>query len=279
MSIQEPAAKIWKNFLPKKDEDGPLCFLPSFAIARVIFVPPLVLALILIVAKSAYNPDTSAVVGSNSSVQNPINGTNATSVPAVVRIATEAVDLKLNWTMASSTEEVGDRLLINPSILFRYDENGNLEWIRAARAHAIEEDTKQGWYEDQEVTEQLLRFKSSITLSREPFVGDLSAGFDEEGINLWGLDGVQPLSFVDSKLISHVGKGSAWIDLCEPNPSFNRDNSWLARKQVNGPEDPKLIELSSDTASSWGSLFLLSRQHLCFRKIRPKRNASGLTKQ
>ena len=259
--VQNPAAKNWKKFLPKKDEDSPIRFLPSFANARIIFIPPLVLAQILIIGKAIYipssnnAPNSSTFGDSDQSGQHMINGTNAnaTSVPDMVRITMESVDLKLNWTMAGSTESDGDRLLINPSMLFLYDENGDLEWIRAARAHAIEEVTRQGSYEDQEVTEQLLQFKSSISLSREPFIGDLSAGFDDEGIKSWGLNGVRPLSIVDSKLISHVGKGIAWSDICEPKPSFNRANSWLVRKQVSGPEDPKLIQLSSD--SSWGVTF------------------------
>ena len=251
--IQEPAANAWKKFLPKNDKGGPVCLLPSFAIGRVLLIPSSVLAVILIIAKSTYVPPRfgTSAVGASSGL-NPSNSTNATSLPDVMRVTTEAVDLKLDWTFVDTTEEENNRQLINPSMLFRNDENGNLEWIRAARAHSVEEETNQGSYGDQVVTEQLLRFKSSIALSREPFTGDLSAGFDEQGIQSWGLVGAGPLSIIDSSLISHVGKGSAWNDLCEPKPSFNRESSWLLRKQVSGPEDPKLVQWSDD---SWGVTF------------------------
>ena len=251
--IQEPAANAWRKFLPKNDKGGPVCLLPSFAIARVLLIPPSVLAVILIIAKSTYVPYRfgASAVGDSSGL-NPTNSSNATSLPDVVRISAEAVDLKINWNFVGTTEEENNRVLINPSILFRNDENGNLEWIRAARAHSVEEETKPGSYEDQVVTEQFLRFKSSIALSREPFAGDLSAGFDEQGIKSWGLGGAGPLSIIDSSLISHVGKGSTWNDLCEPKPSFNRESSWLVRTQVSGPEDPKLIKWSDD---NWGVTF------------------------
>eukprot|EP00542_Grammatophora_oceanica_P010719 CAMPEP_0194043410 /NCGR_PEP_ID=MMETSP0009_2-20130614/15043_1 /TAXON_ID=210454 /ORGANISM="Grammatophora oceanica, Strain CCMP 410" /LENGTH=2015 /DNA_ID=CAMNT_0038687603 /DNA_START=1 /DNA_END=6048 /DNA_ORIENTATION=+ len=260
--VQEPGAKAWKKCLPTKDEAGSVRFLPSLANARLIFLPPTVLALILIIAKASYNPSRkrvdSSAIGESGTGQAPINGTNytnATNVPGVVIVSAESVDLKLNWTVSNTTKEEGDRLLINPSMLFRFDENGNLEWIRAARAHAIEEEIQEGLFEGQEVTEQFLRFSSSITLSREPFTGDLSAGFDAEGIISWGLGGIQSLSFIDTKLVSHVGKGSAWTDLCEPKPSFNRQKSWVVHKQVSGPEDPKLIDLSDSTSDSWGVTF------------------------
>jgi len=253
--VQEPAANAWRRFLPKNDDGGAVRFLPSLASGRIIFIPPLVLATILVIAKAAYSPSFNGLHSSSVGTGQNNTSANSTSVVDVVRVATEAVDLKLNWTVASSTEEDGSRLLINPSMIFLYDGNGNLEWIRAARAHSIEENTQKVLYEGQEVTEQFLNFKSSVALSRETFVGNLAAGFDEGGIKSWGLDGIQPLSIVDSRLISNVGKGSAWNNLCESKPSFDRENSWLVRKQVSGPEDPKLIQLSSGTDSSWGVTF------------------------
>lgn len=253
--IQEPAAKVWRNFLPKNDSGGPVRFLPSFAIARILFIPPSVLAVILVIAKSTYHPSkygASAVGSSGSGGLNPNNSTNVTSVPDIVRIAPEAVDLKLDWTVMSARDGGSSPVLINPSILFQQDANGNMEWIRAARVHAVEEEIKQATYEGQVVTEQFLRFRSEIALSQEPFGGDLSVGFDDEGVKSWGLGGDQSLSTIDSRLISHVGKGAAWNDLCEPKPSFNQENSWLVRKQVSGPEDPKLFQYSSN---SWGITF------------------------
>jgi len=88
-------------------------------------------------------------------------------------------------------------------------------------------------------------------LGFELFDGNLSVGFDED-ISQWGLDGVSSLSSVAPNLLSHAGKRKFWEDLCEPYPSYNDQTQFLVRRQIQGPEDPKLVALPN---SGWGVTF------------------------
>lgn len=88
-------------------------------------------------------------------------------------------------------------------------------------------------------------------LGIERFAGNLSVDFDDD-VSQWGLDGMSSLSSVTPNLLSHTGKSKFWKDLCEPYPSYNDQTGYLVRKQVQGPEDPKLITLPQ---SGWGLTF------------------------
>jgi peptidoglycan/LPS O-acetylase OafA/YrhL len=241
---QEPAAKLWRSLLPKGEKDA-----SWYPLMALLVVPPSLLALILGIAKLVCEPfadlTSSFNTASGNSSGNLTNGTHFFVLPPFVQISDEAVDLRLNWTIVDESlpAEGKVRAAINPTMLFRSDGKGGIEWIRAVRAHAVHEEFTTVLYEGVEVTQQLMHFESSIMLSFEPFIGDLSAGFDGGGIARWGLDGSLSLVPLDTNLISHMGKTKEWTVLCEPKPSFTRSERWLVRKQVGGPEDPKLFEL------------------------------------
>jgi len=236
--VQDPAARLWRSFLlSSQDEQG--LFRVSRA-AIMVFGPSTILALILVITKTSYNPATSVTRSSEFS-----------PLPPFVRIGDAAVDMELNWPI--SVEDDNFRP-INPSMLFQDDGKGGLEWIRAVRAHYIEREFSEGVYNGTNVIEQITRFHSSILLQRESFSGDLSLGFDDSSIPGWGFDEVLPLLPIDQNIISHKGRDKSWVDLCEPNFVYSEVNRTLSRKLVTGPEDPKLFEIpadSNDGSQSW----------------------------
>jgi len=221
----------------------------------MLFIPPLLLAALTLTSKVAYHPPSS------NDCKNLLNATNAThhytKLDPFVRIADEAIDMQLNWTMQSDTFVNGERLPINPSLLFQDDGKGGQLLIRAVRAHALTEDFVEGTFEGETVTEQIMRFDSSIMLKAEPFNGNLGLGFDDESVAQWGLDGLLPLESIDASIISHQRNNETWTNLCESKPAYNKADKWLVRKLVNGPEDPKLLKipLRGEETTSWGVTF------------------------
>lgn len=234
--VQEPGARAWK-FVSKtwaKRSTVILLVLPASALATL-----------LLMAKAINGLPTARVKKATS---------NFTMAPPYVRIAPEAVDLKLNWTTTvNSTLEDDEPVLINPSFLFRQDDNGGTEWVRSVRSHSVQEILTQHTFN----TEKILSFESSILVRSEAFLGNLSAGFDDHDVLKWGLDGNAVMQPVNSNLVSHLGKKALWTDLCEPKASYDSGAKVLLRKQVSGPEDPKLIELPRQFAgnSTWGISF------------------------
>lgn len=255
--IHVPAANMWRKHLQIQNEEKAVRFLPSARQAMILFIPPTILASALLIAKGIYTPSK----GNNiqppflySGAANLTNFTNSSASAleaAFIRIDSEAVDLRLNWTAESSSN---DSVIINPSMLFLQDGDG-LKLVRAAREHSVHREDKNESYEGEIVMHQILKFNSSILLREEIFSGDLSAGFDD--YEKWGLDGSDlPLKSTDAQLLSHIGKGEGWTNLCEPPPIFDAENKHLVRKQVNGPEDPKLFEMTSSQGNSnWGLTF------------------------
>jgi len=228
--LHQPAANAWKDVLNNHKKYGT---------AIILILPASILALTVGIAKAG---------------ETTRNVANYTLAPPFVRLAPEVVDLRLNWTITTKVDVSNELTLINPSILFHEDEAGNIEWIRSIRMYASKISTIEGiMHKGKRVTEITERFNSSILLQSEPFLGNLSAGFDD--VNKWGLDGSNQLISVDSTLMSHLGKNKTWKNLCEPPPSLDREKATLRRKEVDGPEDPKLFKLpnrSNSTAFNWG---------------------------
>lgn len=167
-----------------------------------------------------------------------------------IRLGEEAVDLKLNWTVSSHKMEKKnyDQFLINPSILFKDSGGGVVEIVRAARLHGFHNDFIRG--EENEIREQIYNYHSSIVIRSEPFVGNLSASFDDAGIAKWGLNDLLPLEALDDTLLTDPDSDDRWDDLCEPIP--HTEGHKLVRKKVWGPEDPKVMSLP---LSKWGISF------------------------
>lgn len=242
--VAEPGAKAWRQRLSKKENSR----------WAVILIPPTLLAIILFIGRGIYDPSKN---GSFNPASTGFNGTNSTTImvlPPFVRLGPEVVDMKLNWTLEDNELVFGttEKMVINPSMLLVEDGGGGLTFVRVARAHAVRDMVSEGTYRGEKVTEQVLQFHSTIVVGSETFVGDLSGDLGDESIQKWGLDGVKPLSSASPSLLSHALKGSTWNDLCEPVPSFDGDNAWLVRKQVSGPEDPKVFEMPGDGQNEWG---------------------------
>jgi len=242
--IQEPAAKSWREFVSNQKEKLP--FTTNHINIMALLVPSSAMALVLIIAKASHTPNI--ILARPTSVQR-----NFTALPAFVRIADEAVDMTLNWKMAVDDD---DKLLpINPSLLFHDDGKGGVDFIRTVRAHHIHEETVPG---ADEKMEHIVTFQSSIMLGQERFSGDLSLGFDDESIKGWGLDGNFSLQQADYNIISHKRKDKGWTDLCEPAGKYNEAKTWLSRKIVTGPEDPKLFSMpatDNNGLNSWSLTF------------------------
>lgn len=234
--------------------------LPSLGLAMIIFIPPALLAAILVITKIPYNPIPRST--SSCSMFNATNSTgNYTTLEPFVRLSNESIDMELNWTIQSDTmlEGTADYSIINPSLLFQDDDKGGLTLIRAARVHKVTQKVTDGiLYEGKEVTEHILSFASSIAMKAESFNGDLSTGFDDDSISNWGLDASYPLDLVNDKMLSHKGFNTGWTDICEPQPAFNDEEKTLFRKIVDGPEDPKLLEIPAgkkNEGTSFGLTF------------------------
>jgi hypothetical protein len=180
-----------------------------------------------------------------------------------IRVDDEAIDLRLKWSPEDESLIDQSHFLINPSMLFLDDGHGGYEWVRSVRLHSMELSVNgQTSYEGSPlVQERAHMYKSHILLGSEPFRGDLSGGFDFESVSNWGFDTGSPLPVVDSHLYTNeaVGKVNWESDLCEPKPELYLEKEILFRKQVKGPEDPKLVRLpadaNSDQQNSWGLSF------------------------
>jgi hypothetical protein len=175
-----------------------------------------------------------------------------------IRVDDEAIDLSLDWESDELT--LGDtKFLINPNMLFVDDGEGGYEWVRTVRVHSyVQKSNGQTTYEGQLLDEKLFEYKSSVLLSSETFIGDMTGGFDDQSIANWGLNRGQPMRVIDSSLYTNENPGKvSWETLCEPKPDVNAQRQTLIRKRVEGPEDPKLLELPSQDglSSKWGLTF------------------------
>jgi len=243
--LHEPCTNGWRYILKADTRFGSLFLL---------VLPASLLAFILGISKVAYTSNYPVIEG-----MLIWNATNYTLSSPYVRLAPEAVDMQLNWTISSDIDVRTTSSQMNPSILFREDGEGNTEIIRSVRLNAVGMRVTEGKrHNGKRVTEILEVFDSSILLQSEMFEGNLSVGFDDEDhVKKWGLDGVNSLVSLDMTLLSHLGKNTKWSDLCEPEPMYNKEEKMLKRKQVLGPEDPKLFELPKRPGftSDWGLSF------------------------
>jgi len=182
--------------------------------------------------------------------------------PAHVRVADEAIDVRLNWTVRDG-EYAEPRQLINPSVL--WSAQGHL--LRAARAHAITCNVNyncdanhncnySATYQGENTTEFLTTWHSDVAYDG-PAVGSDSTiddmprqieawlGWD---VKAWGLDaGGAPLRDVQ---LHHGDATAGWGALCEKAPRWQASNRTLWRTVVTGPEDPKLARFPSAFASA-----------------------------
>ncbi len=180
-----------------------------------------------------------------------------------IRVDDEAIDLRLKWSPEDESLIDQSHFFINPSMLFLDDGHGGYEWVRSVRLHSMEASVngQTSYHGSPLVQERAHMYKSHILLGSEPFRGDLSGGFDFESVSKWGFDTGSPLPVVDSHLYTNeaVGKVNWESDLCETKPDLYLEKGHLVRKQVKGPEDPKLVRLpvdaNSDQQNSWGLSF------------------------
>ena len=169
--------------------------------------------------------------------------------PAYVRIASGAVDVRLNWT--SVELDFGEaRTLINPSLLWS---GGRL--LRAARAHATSQSVNySATHLGQPATEFVTTWHSDAAYDEGSVaLGPASAAaWEGWAVEDWGLDGAAPLR----KINLHQGSGGAadggdgaagdgadgraWGPLCETRLRWQPSNRTVWRTVVTGPEDPKL---------------------------------------
>lgn len=192
------------------------------------------------------------------------------AVPAYVRIAHDAVDVRLNWTSDACA-----RALINPSLLVTKDGT----FVRAAREHELVFSTTNAtWrarhamqYKDPElgqtrqvqageevsVTEETMLWKSAIVMSGSPLtsaprdVFELANKLDGDGAPL-------RVANLTSNLRSMSPWGGDLAPLCEPKPVYDVKNNTLSRIKVLGAEDPKIFfnpSSSGETFGEWALAF------------------------
>lgn len=175
-----------------------------------------------------------------------------------IRVADEAVDLRLNWETNEDLEGSREKYFINPGMIFVKNDDGSIEWVRTIRYHST------GGYangitefQDQPVNEGVWMYYTNILLGSEEFTGDLSGGFDDESVANWDIQTGAPLSVADHHMLSNEDKYKMWEDLCEAEPSFLPEKHVLSRKMTTGAEDPKLFELPSsmNDRSKWALTF------------------------
>ena len=159
--------------------------------------------------------------------------------PAYVRIAPEAVDVRLNWTV----EDLGlgvERTLINPSLQFA---NGSL--LRAARAHAVSCDaTYDVPYADvANATVFLTTWHSDVVYddASDAAAAATATAWASWDVAAWALDGDDrsPLRRVHMRLGAQAS--GQWAPMCEAAPRWRAENRTLWRTRVSGPEDPKIV--------------------------------------
>ena len=99
--IQEPAARIWRRQVSKVEEgESNFFLLPSLHLIKIIFAPPALLAVILIITKIPYSPSPR----STCSLFNATNSTgNYTILEPFARLSDESIDMELNWTIQSDS--------------------------------------------------------------------------------------------------------------------------------------------------------------------------------
>lgn len=161
-------------------------------------------------------------------------GSGAGLPPAYVRVADEAVDVRLNWTMDQSDFEEA-RQLINPSLMW-----SGRRLLRAARAHAMSHTVNHsGVYQGEPVTEFVTTWHSDAAFDDGSAAHEAAGSESWDGwvVEEWGLDGSAPLR----KLHLHQADDEQqWGPLCEAKLRWQPSNSTVWRTIVTGPEDPKL---------------------------------------
>ena len=174
--------------------------------------------------------------------------------PAYVRVASGALDVRLNWT-SDASDYAEARTLINPSLLWS---GGRL--LRAARAHATSHTVNHSathlglpatefvttWHSDAAYDD------GSVALAPAS-----AAAWEGWAVEAWGLDGAAPLRKLSLQQDGAAGAdagadaaegadaadgagGRAWGPLCEARPRWQPSNRTVWRTVVTGPEDPKL---------------------------------------
>ena len=156
--------------------------------------------------------------------------------PPYVRVAAEAVDVRLNWSVAAD-DYAQPRVLINPSL--RWAADGRL--LRAARAHARScEVNASATYEGETVTEISTVWHSDVALDDGGGGGVAAEAWASWDVAAWGLDGGgAPLR----RLEVRGGEDShPWPSLCQRDPVYVATNKTLLRTVIDGAgEDPKLL--------------------------------------
>jgi len=187
----------------------------------------------------------------------------------------QAVDVKLNWTVAAfedvdaSADPLPKRALINPSFLIVPRPNGAAALLmRAARAHAIIERHEEGVWVDENGTQHIVtvianEWMSDIVGTSEAMNSTDLTGWD---VPAWGLDGRGQL-FKRTGISPFWSQlATEWGPLCEKEPKYVPENMTLFRTMVTGPEDPKLFILPDGSAGmSFSSLPPIQTRPGCFQ--------------
>lgn len=175
-----------------------------------------------------------------------------------IRVADEAVDLRLDWKTDEKLVGGHEKYFINPGVIFVENEDGSTQWVRTIRYHST------GGYSNgvtsyigEPVNEGVWVYFTSILLGSEEFPGDLSGGFDDESISQWGIQSGGYLSVADDHMLSNEDSYEMWEDLCEAKPGYLAEKHTLTRKKTTGAEDPKLFVLPSsmNERSKWAVTF------------------------
>jgi len=175
-----------------------------------------------------------------------------------VRVANEAVDLRLDWGTDEQLIGGREKYFINPGMIFVKNEDGTTQWVRAIRFHSTA-----GYsngvtaYQGSPVYESIWVYYTSILLGSELYTGDLSGGFDDESISRWGIQSGGPLSVADNHMMSNEDSYHMWEDICERPPGYLAEKHSLTRIRTTGAEDPKLFVLPSsmNERSKWAVTF------------------------
>ena len=150
--------------------------------------------------------------------------------PYVTVEAGAAVDVRLNWTAGDGSEGL---VLINPSLLW-----SGASFVRAARLHGLSCVEREVEWEGVAATELTTRWESQIATAVEPLggVGSPLPGWDP---SRWQL-GTEALWRREIGALRD-GNLSAWWPMCQTDARYHPRNNTVLRKEVSGPEDPKLV--------------------------------------
>ena len=222
---------------------------------------------------------------------NPLDTSPAAAAalpPPYVRMAEEAIDVRLNWTAAEG-DFAEHRTLINPSLLWH---GGRM--LRAARAHAVTcarnssvvwsaeqserwdmaDTPEHAWQVGDPTIVYTTTWHSDVAYDSNSSGGSAAAwaGWD---VAAWGLDGAGPLRKVALGREGGPGGDAQWGGLCEVKPRWLEVNRTLWRTVVTGPEDPKL-GLFPSTFASTGESDAAGVVRLVFDSMPPKSAAAAV---